>query len=233
MKIWIKPHSSYREYFSESILEVDIDSSLDILLYLKSVHPKFMKYLNDLYSSDIPESFAVLDNKLRIVDLNALEYFHPREGDTIYLVPAIIGGGGKRGFLALALMTAVVVATGGFGITAAGAASAGAAGSAAAGGAAAASTGISLTPFLQNIAVNVALAVISSLFLKKKKESTLPENSIYDSLTNTTSSGTPVALNYGLVRVAGQMISGYVKTVQHDPSHTNMSITTILENNKD
>ena len=40
-------------------------------------------------------------------------------------------------------------------------------------------------------------------------------NDAFDGFVNTTSIGTPVFLNYGLGRISGQFISGYVKTVNH------------------
>ena len=42
------------------------------------------------------------------------------------------------------------------------------------------------------------------------------DNDAFGSLVNTTTSGMPIALNYGLVRVAGQLVSGYVKTMESD-----------------
>ena len=35
------------------------------------------------------------------------------------------------------------------------------------------------------------------------------------SITNSTQSGTPIALHYGLVRVGGQFVSGYVESEEH------------------
>ena len=39
---------------------------------------------------------------------------------------------------------------------------------------------------------------------------------MFGSLVNTTTSGTPVSVNYGTMRVAGQFLSGYVLSAQHD-----------------
>lgn len=41
------------------------------------------------------------------------------------------------------------------------------------------------------------------------------QNGMFGNLTNTMESGTPIPLQYGLVRVAGQMLSGYIDSDQH------------------
>jgi predicted phage tail protein len=41
------------------------------------------------------------------------------------------------------------------------------------------------------------------------------ENGAFESLTNSTSSGTPIPLHYGMPRVSGQFLSGYVDSTQH------------------
>jgi predicted phage tail protein len=81
------------------------------------------------------------------------------------------------------------------------------------GGLAAAAGG--LGGFFQNLLVNIGLALLSSLFATKPSEENTRQNDMFGSLTNTTSSGVPVALNYGMVRVAGQMVSGYVLSMGH------------------
>ena len=41
------------------------------------------------------------------------------------------------------------------------------------------------------------------------------ENNMFGSLQNTTTSGIPIPLNYGVMRVAGQFLSGYVLSTEH------------------
>ena len=53
------------------------------------------------------------------------------------------------------------------------------------------------------------------MFASKPSEENTRQNDMFGSLTNSTASGTPVPLNYGLMRVAGQLISGYVLSVGH------------------
>ena len=73
--------------------------------------------------------------------------------------------------------------------------------------------------FMRSIVGNLALSAVSSLFSKKPNpqqvETSTRVNGMFGSLTNTSTSGTPVALHYGQVRVAGQFLSGYINSEVH------------------
>ena len=78
--------------------------------------------------------------------------------------------------------------------------------------------------FVQSILGNLALSLITSLFTSRPKgrsvevakdSGTRSENNIFGSLQNTTEPGTPIALNYGFMRVGGQFLSGYILSQQH------------------
>ena len=74
--------------------------------------------------------------------------------------------------------------------------------------------------FLQTMTVNLALAAVTSLFTTRQKpretDQQTRENSMFGSLTNSTEPGTPIALHYGMVRVGGQLVSGYIETEEHE-----------------
>ena len=170
------------------------------------------------------EGFAFLDKNLNIVTEEELHIKRVHEGDTIYLAPVIVGGGGKKGgLLAAVAVVGLIAFTGG---AAAPALTSGAAsGAAGAGAAAAGSTGgifssfAAMPGFAQSLFMNVGMSIISSLFTKKKKpaetDTSTRQGGAFGSLTNSTQSGTPIALHYGLVRVAGQMLSGYIDSDDH------------------
>lgn len=218
MLVTIKPHSSFSKYFSATEYVADFKTYYDIIFYLNAMHRRFINYLRIQRAQKIEESFVFLDKNLKIINPNELKFKHARDGDVIHIVPAVVGGGGKRGGILAALAIAMFV----FIPIAAGAAAAGAAAPvgasvAAAGGAGGtvASTLGSMSGFLQNLVVNIGLALLSSLFATKPSEENTRQNDMFGSLTNSTASGTPVPLNYGLMRVAGQLISGYVLSVGH------------------
>ena len=61
------------------------------------------------------------------------------------------------------------------------------------------------------------------MFTKKPKndvqeESTTRQNGMFGSLKNSTQSGTSIALHYGLMRVSGHLLSGYIDTEDHGKS---------------
>lgn len=218
MLITIKPHSSFKQFFANKEYVADLKTYNDVLFYLNGMHKRFINYLRKQKAQGIEESFVFLDKNLKIINHDELRFKHVRDGDVLHIVPAVVGGGGKRGGILAVLAVAMFI----FLPMAAGAAAAGAA--APVGAAVAGAGGIGGTiasaiggmgGFFQNLIVNIGLALLSSLFATKPSEENTRQNDMFGSLTNTTSSGTPVALNYGMVRVAGQMVSGYVLSVGH------------------
>lgn len=240
MKATIRIHSAYKPYFDKREYVVDVNSYYDLLPYFKAIHPKFKHYTDMIEWGQVEESFAFLDSNFRFISRDELFIKAPKEDEKIYLAPVIVGGGGKRGrlllFAAVAYVAAPAIAAQ-FATTTAtstGAAYAAASGAGAAGGSAAAagySAGASAGGgFLSSLASigksfvgNLALSLVSRAFARRKmptsgntSESPQRDAGMFGSLTNSTSSGTPIGLNYGLVRVSGQYLSGYVDSKSHD-----------------
>jgi len=232
----LKIHSSFKEYFTDLEYKADFTLYTDVISYLKAMHPKFNHYMNQIDSSISDETYALLDNELNLVTQEDLFVRRVKEGSTIYLTPMIVGGGGKRGgLLAVAAIVGIGIATGGFGLAASGAAGGsaaslgmgGATGNLAASGALSSGAGGGLfsafsgmPSMMQSMIGNMAMSMLSSIFTKKPKSQTdtdqsTRENGMFGSLTNSTQSGTPISLHYGLVRVGGQFISGYIESEEH------------------
>jgi len=190
-----------------------------------------MRSVHDLQTE---ESFALLDSNLNMITTDQYHVKTVKDGDVIFLAPVIVGGGGKRG--GLLLLLGIGIMTGGFGLLAGAGGGAGAAAAAGAveGGAVAVSsvqaglTGSAggvmgalakMPSFARSILGNLAMNMITSLFTKKPKkmetDTSTRQNGMFGNLTNTLESGTPIALHYGLVRVAGQMLSGYIDSDEH------------------
>lgn len=187
----------------------------------------------------------LVDSTFRVLDHNAKQMKKIKDGDVYYVAPMIVGGGGKRGFIAIAAFAVLAIATGGFGLMAAPAAGVGVPGTVGAATMAGEGGGVlagtlansggstifgsvgaafsSMPTFLQSIIGNLAISFITSLFTKKPKSpvaatpdsAARTENNMFNSLQNSTESGTPIALNYGMTRVAGQFVSGYLHTTAH------------------
>jgi predicted phage tail protein len=208
----IKIHSAYKNIFSQSEYTADLTRYGDLPFYLGSMHPKFRNYANSIHTGDCQEGYTLLDKTLTVVEEEDLYIKKIKQDDVFYVVPAIVGGGGKRTTTLLAV-AALGVATGGFGLAAGGAA-----GGAAAGGA------FSFGSFASTLGVNIGLALVTSLFTKREKiketDQNIRQNDMFGGLQNTVNSGTPIPLIYGMHRVAGQLISGYLDTVDHGKSDT-------------
>lgn len=220
MLVTIKPHSAFKNFFYEKEYKADLKTYNDIFFYLNGMHKHFVNYLRKQKAQGINEGFVLLDKNLKVINPDEFRFKHLKDGDTIHIVPAIVGGGGKRGGLLaiLAVAAFVFIAL----PAAAGAAAAGAAAPvgatvAGAGGLGGAIAGLAggAGGFLQNIVINIGLALLSSLFASKPKEEETRQNDMFGSLSNSTGTGTPISLNYGMVRVAGHMINGYVLSLGH------------------
>ena len=177
------------------------------------MHPKFRNYANSIHTGDCQEGYTLLDKTLTVVEEEDLYIKKIKQDDVFYVVPAIVGGGGKRTTTLLAV-AALGIATGGFGMLGAGATT----------GTAATVGAFSLGGFATTLGVNIGLALVTSLFTKREKiketDQNIRQNDMFGGLQNTTNSGTPIPLIYGMHRVAGQLISGYLDTVDHGKSDT-------------
>lgn len=224
MQATVKVHSSLHKYFDQTEFRADFNTYYDLIPYFSAMHPRFNHYMRMVNWGESDEGFAFLDKDLNVVTEEELHIRRVHEDDTIYLAPVIVGGGGKKGgLLALVAVGALAFATGGLslGATAAAGTTTAASGAAAAGaGSGGLFASFSAMPgFAQSLVMNIGMSLISSLFTKKKKPSDTDTSTrqagAFGSLTNSTQSGTPIALHYGQVRVAGQMLSGYIDSDDH------------------
>ena len=224
----IKINSTFKDYFNELEYEVDINSYSDIEFYLRGVHPKFNNYIRHLQSGMTGEGFAYVNGDLKLIERQEYALKRIKEGEVIHLVPVVCGSGGKKGFIfaaiaivAIAFMIPVapmLASAPGMGI-------AGVMPGTSTLGGSLLSSFAGLPSFVKGIMGNLALSAIGALFTSKPKgkpvqvtkdSGTRTENNMFSSLTNTTESGTPIALNYGQMRVAGQFLSGYILSTVHD-----------------
>jgi len=231
----LKIHSSFHKYFDDVEYSADFNNYNDILFYLQSMHSKFNNYMRQVHDMQSDESFTFLDSDLNMITADQYHIKIIKEGDTVHLAPVLVGGGGKRG--GLFLLLAVGIMTGGFGLMAGGGAlgttgaimgnpvtgavgamGAPSIGSAAAGGGIM-SAFAKMPSFARSMLGNLAMNLVTSLFTKKPKKMETDEstrqNGMFGNLTNTMESGTPIPLQYGLIRVAGQMLSGYIDSDEH------------------
>ena len=215
MQATVKVHSSLHKYFDQTEFRADFNTYHDLIPYLSAMHPRFNHYMRMVNWGESDEGFAFLDKDLNVVTEEELHVRRVHENDTIYLAPVIVGGGGKKG--GLLAMIAVVGLAIAFPPAAPALTQAAPAVAPAAGGLF--SSFAAMPSFAQSLFLNVGMSLISSLFTKKKKpmetDTSTRQAGAFGSLTNSTQSGTPIALHYGQVRVAGQMLSGYIDSDDH------------------
>jgi len=230
----IKPVGSIKSFFDNDEYTIDVKSCIDVLLYIQSMHPRLGLFMKQAESFETVEDICFLDKDGEIIDPQIFPFHKFKEDDILYIAPVIVGAGGRSGTLMLiAVIVVAAVATGGFGLLGAGAGGAlpGAVGGATItgqGGGVLAGTlaggGLSLGSVVTNIAISMALSLIQSLFTSTPKartreitkdSGTRSQNDAFGSLVNSTSASTPIALNYGQMRVGGQFLSGYILSQQH------------------
>lgn len=213
-------HKSLQKY-TENLpsITVDVFSYYDLLKASIDLFSKLNTLFKKINIDNNIELALIVDKKV----LSLEHIFMPATGKEIKLVPLIKGSGRAGMIIAAIAIVVLVVATGQIQFAALGAEAAAAAGAEAVfAGVAAASTGFAITTVGQ-----LALGIAASLFLSALQPTPKPpriqsntggfrkNNDIFDGLTNTTSSQAPVFLNYGETRIAGQLLSGFIKTVDH------------------
>ena len=222
----IKPVGSMKSFFAEDEYTIDVKNCIDVVLYIQSMHPKLGLFMKQAQVLATFEDFCFLDKKGNIIDPQLFPYHKFKEDDLIYIAPVIVGAGGKTGTIVIiAVLIAVAIAAPYLApelITIGGAALPGAM----TGGTVAVAGGVSFSvgAIISNIAISLALNMVMSLFTSTPKartreitkdSGTRTQNDAFGSLQNNTQAGTPVALNYGLMRCSGQFLSGYILSQQH------------------
>lgn len=230
----IKPVGSVKSFFDNDEYTIDVKNCIDVLLYIQSMHPRLGLFMKQAESFETVEDICFLNKHAEIIDPQTFPFHKFKEDDILYIAPVIVGAGGRSGtFMLIAVIVVAAVATGGFGLLGAGAGGAlpGAVGGATLGGQGGgvlagtlAGGGLSLGSVVTNIAISMALSLIQSLFTSTPKartreitkdSGTRSQNDAFGSLVNSTSASTPIALNYGQMRVGGQFLSGYILSQQH------------------
>jgi len=221
----IKIHSAFSKFFSQRELIADLKTYDEIPRYLGAMHPRFARFVTKIYNNETQDGYLILNKNLQALKEQELYIKRIKEDDCFFIVPAIYGGGGKS--MKTLFTVAAIAAAGYIGYTAFTAATAasttGAAlGSSAAGAAGATGTAASAGLGISGatLAVNAGLALVTSLFTQKpealtSKDQQVRQNNMFGSLQNTIDSGVSIPLVYGMHRVAGQFISGYIDSIDH------------------
>lgn len=197
---------------------VEISRYGDILPCLSAMFPKLKAYFSTIMNGSSQENVLVLGGNKEVINFHESRVRKIKDED-IYLVPFVYGSGGKRGgLLQIAIGVALIAAVGIPTFPGAGAFN-----SLAFEGFAGIAADSLLATVIRGVAFNLILGGLQSLLLKPPKNPErdrfeTPErrnNDVFEGLANTVSSDTPIALHYGMPRIAGQLLSGYIKTNNH------------------
>jgi len=216
-------HKSLQKYTGVEKHSLDVTSYLDLIQSCVNLFPKLQKIFKKLSNNNFKseELAIVIDNKLLTKDEL---YFKPHYKNKITLCPVIYGAGGKA-MLIVAIIAFVVLAVVTYGASLAATpliAGATSATAAVAVGTAAAASAATLSS-IALLSATIAMTLVGMLLTPTVKpagqvssdSAQRTNNELFDGLTNTIGQGAPVQLNYGLIRIAGHFISGYVDTVEH------------------
>ena len=225
-----------KSFFDDDEYIIDASSSIDVILYIQAMHPRLALFMKQAQALKTFEDFCFLDGEGRQVDNKTLAFHKFKENDIVYIAPVIGGGGGRTAMIVVAVaLVAVAIMSGqihaaylmgnSFGGLSAGAAASTtfAAQAAAALGGAAAYMGV-VSSVAMSIGISLAMSALQQQFVQApqaqrtrstRDSGTRSQNDMFGSLTNSTKADSPVALNYGNMRVAGQFLSGYILSQQH------------------
>ena len=217
-------HSNLKPYFKDKReLYISCSDYHSLLSFMINSFPEFNTLLKKL-KTNFNRDFFILDKNKKRVNLADVQANKKLEKDAVYyLVPSLIGAGGKGGFMQIALGVAIMALA--FYMAPA---VVGAMGPTMGMGTTAFTVGTMAVTYT-NIAMfgaSMALQGIMSIVQKPPNraqpggstfndDGSKTQNSLFTGLNNTIEVGFPVGMNYGATRIGGQMISGFVKSLNH------------------
>ena len=212
MKINLTFHDSLLKYTNVKHHTIVCNDFISLVSALSSLFPDFGNYIRRIQSMDVLENLCLLDKNKKLITNKVYKFNRFREEHTdLYIIPMIAGAGGKKssflqigiGIALVALPMMMPAGAGSFMATKI--------------------FSTTIGSMMTSMGVNMILGGLMSLFTKtpkppEKQISDAQEridNNMFSGLTNTTSSNNNVPITYGMTRLAGQLISGYVKTINH------------------
>jgi len=222
--VTLKFHPNIQKY-TNGISEhtVNVIDLADIRNCLEYLFPRLSQHIRRISSGvNRSENMALVNKHKRLLQQEDFMLNRLRADDTeFHVVPLLIGGGGKPGtaqiIIGAIIMIAAIVAaptTGGMSLAAALKMPT--------------ALGISYGAIAMMGAAMMLSGVISMMMKPSKQSVTGQEtsdaesrdNKLFGGLSNTIASNTPIPMIYGRTRVAGQFISGDIRTYEHGRNET-------------
>ena len=217
MKIKLKFHKTLLKYTDEvRDVTFDVTTYGQLISAIEASFPKLKKVIRQIKNRQTTDNFSLVDlDKKRVLTFN--DYISKKiRSVNLCLSPMVAGGKSnlETALIAAAIIT-IAVTTGGSGLFATG-------GTIAAGG-----TATTLGTILVGVGTSMLISAVTAELMKPPKrdgtDEIARENDAFGALQHTIASGTPVPLVYGRHRVAGQFLSGEIRTLEKPPQRKNQS----------
>lgn len=214
MKITLEFHKSLLKYTNGVKSHTLIcDDFTTLVSAISNLFPDLGAYIKKIKSTEILENLCLLDKNKKLIEHKTYKFnTFKKNHSNLYIIPLMAGAGGKKGsLLQIAIGVALIAAPFAFpglqGINL---------------------FGTTLGKMMFSAGLNMVLGGIVGMFTEPPKA---PEKQITDSqeridnnmfsgLKNTTSTNNNISVNYGMPRIAGQFLSGYIKTQNHGKGDT-------------
>ena len=206
--------------FTNGLKEVSLDGDSYFNLYsnLTNLFPDLKRTTDELKFNKYGDIWFLVDGK--VLSLEKV-FLQPRKNVDIVIVPIIAGSGEEEMMIGIGIAIMVVAVISmqpqfiALGMAAFGVEMIGATGTL---------LMASLSTSMLSMGLSMALGgILAATSIKSSKTATPSTdsgirrgNDSFEGLVNTTSTQTPIPLIYGHHRVSGQLISGKIKTINHD-----------------
>ena len=209
MKITLEFHRSLLKY-TDGVKNhtITCDDFTSLVSAISHLFPNLGNYIRRVQATEVLENLCLLDKNKKLIKSKVYEFNKFKENhSSLFLVPMMAGAGGKKGsFLQIAIGIALIGATFAF-----------------PGLAGTQLLGTTLGKMMMSTGLNMILGGIMGLMQETPKppEKQISDNqeridnNMFSGLQNTTSSNNNVPVNYGSPRVSGQLVSGFVKSLNH------------------
>ena len=217
MKIKLKFHKTLLKYTDEvKDVTFDVTTYGQLISAIEASFPNLKKVIKQIKNRQVTDNFSLVDlDSERVLTLN--DYMSKKIRSVNLCLSPIVAGGKSNletALLAAAIIT-LAVTTGGSGLFATG-------GTIASGG-----TATALGSILIGVGTGMLVSAVTAELMKPPKrdgtDEIARENDAFGSLQHTIASGTPIPLVYGRHRVAGQFLSGEIRTLEKPPQRKNQS----------
>jgi len=227
--VTLKFHPNIQKY-TNGISEhtVNVIDLVDIRNCLEHLFPRLSQHIRRIRSgANRSENMALVNKHKRLLQKEDFMLNRLQKDDTeFYVVPLLIGGGGEGGtqmMIGVAIIAIAIIASGGtLAAPLAGLYTT-------VGGGAAATTSLTIAGTFAMMGAAMVVSGVIAMMMKPPKLATegqqtsdaeSRDNKIFGGLTNTIASNTPIPMIYGRTRVAGQFISGDIRTYEHGRNET-------------